>query len=231
MSRKTGKSTRKSFTSGQSEKATARKADRRVLRTRDALGDALMDLLREKPFESITVQQVLDRAEIGRSTFYAHYRDKDDLFLSDVDEFFEFMATMLLRSREESDRVAPVREMFAHVAESRELLAALAASGKIHQVMELGHAHFARAIETRLAGLPRSRAMDPGTRKAMAQAFAGALLSMLTWWMGHEKRSSPEQMDLIFHKMVWSGAGSSVAQAAVSRRRPPGEVIGMEKPK
>jgi AcrR family transcriptional regulator len=53
-----------------------RKKDRRVVRTRDTLGDALVALMREKNFEKITVQEVLDRAGVGRSTFYVHYRDK-----------------------------------------------------------------------------------------------------------------------------------------------------------
>src|ERR1700752_2902073 len=54
------------------------KVDARVRRTRDALGDALVELMQEKPFDSITVQDVLDRAKVGRSTFYSHYSDKDD---------------------------------------------------------------------------------------------------------------------------------------------------------
>src|SRR5579859_4132940 len=90
-----------------------RKRDRRVVRTRDTLGDALVALMREKNFEEITVQEVLDRAGVGRSTFYVHYRDKDDLFLSDVEDFFEVMSTMLTRRGESSSRVAPVRELFA----------------------------------------------------------------------------------------------------------------------
>src|SRR5882762_5502953 len=64
---------------------SAGKTDRRVVRTRDVLGDALMALIREMPFESITVQHVLDRAGVSRSTFYEHYEDKNDLFLSDAD--------------------------------------------------------------------------------------------------------------------------------------------------
>jgi len=86
-----------------------KKVDQRVRRTRDRLGDALMELLVEKPFEAITVQHVLERAGVSRSTFYAHYRDKNDLFLSDVDEFFESMATALSRFGDKSERVAPVR--------------------------------------------------------------------------------------------------------------------------
>ena len=56
------------------------KMDRRILRTRDTLGEALVGLIREKPFDEITVQEILDRAGVERSTFYTHYRDKDDLF-------------------------------------------------------------------------------------------------------------------------------------------------------
>ena len=58
--------------------------DRRITETRNVLGDALMTLMQEKPFDRITVQHVLDRAGVSRSAFYEHYSGKDDLFLSDV---------------------------------------------------------------------------------------------------------------------------------------------------
>jgi AcrR family transcriptional regulator len=185
--------------------ASTHKSDRRVLRTRDRLGDALVALILEKPFETITVQDVLDRAGVARSTFYTHFRDKDDLFLSDVEDFFESMATLLLRSAEASDRIAPVRELFAHVAEQRQFLAALTSSGKLHDVLQLAQAHFARAIEQRLAGLARASAISPGQRAAYGQAFAGAMLSLLTWWIDRDTPASAEQMDDLYHRMVWNG--------------------------
>jgi AcrR family transcriptional regulator len=183
-----------------------RKPDRRVRRTRDALGDALIELMQEKPFAEIKVQHVLDRAGVGRSTFYSHYRDKDDLFISDADDFFEGMATLLTRRREVSDRVAPVREMFAHVAEMRELYLALVASGKIHETMELAQGHFARGIEKRLAELPRARGISAGQRPMIARALAGSLLSLLTWWVSRGAPGSAAKMDDDFHRLVWGGA-------------------------
>jgi len=66
-----------------------KKIDARVRKTRDALGDALVELMQQRPFDSITVQDVLDRANVGRSTFYSHYSDKDDLLMSDADEFMD----------------------------------------------------------------------------------------------------------------------------------------------
>src|ERR1041385_7377782 len=89
-----------------------KKIDVRVRRTRDALGDALVDLMLEKPFASITVQDVLDRAQVGRSTFYSHYSDKNDLLMSDADEFFESIAMALSVHGDKSDRVFPVTAFF-----------------------------------------------------------------------------------------------------------------------
>jgi AcrR family transcriptional regulator len=163
--------------------------------------------MHEKPFAAITVQHVVDRADVGRSTFYSHYRDKDDLFLSDVEDFFEAMATLLSCRGEVSDRVAPVRELFAHVGESREFYAALVASGKIHDVLELGRGHFARAIEQRLSERTLAPVIMSAPRAATAHALAGALLSMLSWWIDRGVSTSPAKMDELYHHMVWSGIG------------------------
>ena len=86
-----------------------KKTDARVRRTRDALGDALITLMQEKAWETITVQDILDRAHVSRSTFYTHYSDKDDLFMSDAEEFFEHLATALSTRGDKSDRVFPVQ--------------------------------------------------------------------------------------------------------------------------
>lgn len=184
------------------KKATA-KVDRRIRRTRDTLGDALVGLIQEKAFDEITVQDVLDRAGVGRSTFYAHYRDKDDLFLSDVEEFLEMMATLLTRHGVRVERVAPVAELFAHIADVREFVAALVASGKMHDVLELGQGFFARSIEERL--MLASVEMESVQLKAHAHALAGALFSLLGWWVDHGMVEKPEVMDAVFHRMVWAG--------------------------
>jgi AcrR family transcriptional regulator len=203
---------RKPVTTPQRKPASARKTDRRVLRTRDALGDALVALMHEKPFDEITVQHVLDRAKVGRSTFYTHFVDKKDLFLSDVDDFFQMMAGQLSRKREHSSRIAPVRELFAHVADTREFQAALVASGQIHEVLQLAQGHFAKGIEQRVAEIPQSRGIAPAGRAVIAQAAAGAMLSLMSWWIDRGTHASPEQMDAVFHHLVWSGMNAAAGQ-------------------
>lgn len=200
------------------------KPDRRVRRTRDALGDALVALMHEKAFSDITVQQVLDRAGVSRSTFYTHYRDKDDLFLSDVEEFLEFMSSYLSRTKESSNRVAPVRELFSHIAEWRQFHAILVESGKIRDFMELCHGYFARAIEQRLSELELGRKLSRSERAATSQMCAGSLCSLMTWWINHACPAPAEEMDRLFHMMVWRGmetaspTASSSSPASSTRR-------------
>ena len=178
------------------------KVDRRISRTRDTLGDALVELIHEKTFDEITVQDVLDRAGVGRSTFYAHYRDKQDLFLSDVEDFFELMSGLLTRHNASLRRVAPVAELFAHLSQARDFYSALVSSGKVNDVLELGRGYFARSIEDRL------RMADVGIgdddRKAVAFGLSGNLFALLEWWIDHGMTQSPGDMDALFHRMVWS---------------------------
>ena len=185
--------------------ASQKKTDARVRRTRDALGDALVALMQEKPFDTITVQDVLDRANVSRSTFYSHYSDKDDLLMSDAEEFFEMISMALSQHDDKSDRVFPVQEFFTHLADVQPFFKALVKSGKFQENMELARGHFARGIERRLAELPRSRAIPPHELPAIAFTHAGALLSLLTWWLDRGMRETPAEMDELFHRMVWNG--------------------------
>ena len=182
-----------------------KKTDARVRRTRDALGNALIALMQEKPFDTIKVQDVLDRAQVSRSTFYAHYSDKDDLLMSDAEEFFEAMSMALSAHGDKSDRVFPVQEFFTHLADVQPFYKALVKSGRAQANMELARGHFARGIERRLSELPRGRSILAGERSAIAFTHAGALLSLLTWWLDRGMREPPSQMDELFHRMVWNG--------------------------
>jgi AcrR family transcriptional regulator len=197
-----------SATSAKKQTKGPTKADRRVLRTRDILGDALVELMHEKSFDEITVQQVLDRAGVGRSTFYTHYRDKDDLFLSDLEDFLEGFSTYLTRKGADVRRIAPVAELFSHLADMREFYAALVASGKADDVRVLGRGYFARSIEERLrmAGV----SMESMAMAAQAHALAGSLFALLDWWIDHDMKADPREVDALFHRMAWSGMAAFV---------------------
>ena len=186
-----------------------RKPDQRIRRTHERLGTALVQLIAEKPIDDITVQEVLDRAAVGRSTFYLHFRDKNDLLLSQLEMFLETMSTALHRRQEKSDRVVPVEELFAHVGGQNRMYRALADAGRLNDFFDLAQGYFARGIEERLQ--QRLRQSDgfpkfPQTELAVrACALSGSIVALLRWWIDRGAKEPPRDMDELFHRMVWDG--------------------------
>lgn len=85
--------------------------DRRVRRTREALHRALIELMMERDYRRISVQDILNRADVGRSTFYAHYRDKDDLLVVSCTDYLR-SAVAATAAAEPDSLLAPIRTMF-----------------------------------------------------------------------------------------------------------------------
>ena len=184
-----------------------RKPDLRIRRTRSLLSNALVALMQEKSIDKITVQEVLDRAAVGRSTFYLHYRDKDDLFLCVLEDGLEMWSTALLRKRENSYRIVPVEEFFRHVGDAKKLYRALVDSGRIQAFFELAQGYFARGIARRVKDMGVKN-LIPSELDACSHALAGNLLSLLKWWLDRGARESPKAMDELFHRMAWIGLQS-----------------------
>ena len=192
----------------------AEKRDARASRTRARLAASLRTLMQQKPLSKISVRDVLNHARVSRSAFYAHYSDKADLLFTDMDEFLERVATHLSRAGERSERVAVVAEFFAHVADAEQVRTALARSGHLGDFYDLARQHFARGIEQRLKELPRSHHLPSLERSALAHAMAGALIAQLDWWLWKRKSVPAEEMDRLFHQLVWS----SIPTASLSNR-------------
>ena len=182
-----------------------RKPDQRVQRTHERLGAALVSLIQEKSIDDVTVQEVLDRASVGRSTFYLHFRDKNDLLLSQLEKFLEIMSTALSVQKEKSLRVVPVAEMFAHIGNQNKMYRALAECGRLNDFFDLAQGYFARGIEQRLVESGRLPKLSKRELAARASALAGSLLSLLRWWLDRGAKEPPRAMDELFHRMVWSG--------------------------
>lgn len=182
-----------------------RKSDQRIRRTHERLGSALVELIQEKHIDNVTVQEVLDRAAVGRSTFYLHFRNKDDLLLSQLERFLETMSTDLIVRKEASYRVVPVAEMFAHIGSQKKVYRALADSGRLNDFFDLAEGYFARGIEQRLRESRRLPKLSQRELTARAFALAGSLLSLLRWWLDRGAKEPPRDMDGLFHRIVWKG--------------------------
>jgi AcrR family transcriptional regulator len=211
-----------------------KKTDLRIRRTQARLSNALVELMRDKPIDQVTVQEVLDHAGVGRSTFYLHYRDKDDLFLDLMENGMKMWSTLLVEKQEKSTRLAPVEEFFAHAATAINFYRALIDSGRIQAFFDLAQGCFARGIARRLeemqeitvgspnlrpknlavaqlaakvSGQMKPRSTDSAGREldARSHALAGNLLSLLKWWLDRGTKESPRAMDQLFHQIAWKG--------------------------
>ncbi|MGK8521228.1 TetR/AcrR family transcriptional regulator [Nocardia asteroides] len=99
--------------------------DRRVRRTRALLHRALIELMVERGYDRVTVRDILQRADVGRSTFYAHYRDKDDLLLRSSTDYLRAAMTAAATDTEGAELLAPVRTLFQLAAANPEIYRAL----------------------------------------------------------------------------------------------------------
>lgn len=186
--------------------------DPRIARTKHALGAALIELMLEQPFDRITVQDVLDRAGVGRATFYAHFRNKRDLFHSEHERFFEGVERWLGTFSAHAPRVVPVAEFFQHVGEVQPFVQALRDTGQIDLVLDDAAEHFARMIAKRLQLLAPQLDQASVHTAIVAKFCAGAVIELLKWWLARDVRPTPQEMDAIYHDLVWRAVGASVTE-------------------
>lgn len=179
--------------------------DPRTARTYVALSSAMVDLLRTHEFDAITVQDLLDRAGVGRATFYTHFRNKDDFLLSDLERMLTALETHFELSARGTKRLAPVAELFEHFGHAREFADALRRSGRIEAVYDITSGHLARMIERRLTNLGVEPQELP--LAAAARVFGAMAMELARWWVGRETSLSARDMDAQFHELVWRGLG------------------------
>jgi len=187
------------------------KADRRSERTRQLLNAALIELMLEQRYDEITVQDIIDRANIGRSTFYAHFLDKEDLLVSNFTRVLDMLNVHTQQRDAGEDRTTPsLTRFFQHVQEHHQLYKALVYGGGIERLFKKSHQYMRRNIEQHLAELIPTKQVPAAPLPLVADYLAGAILSMLTWWLDNNMPYSPEQMDVLFQQLVRPGVEATL---------------------
>jgi AcrR family transcriptional regulator len=181
------------------------KADRRSQRTYRLVSSAFAELMVEKPYEEILVQDILDRAGIGRTTFYAHYFDKEDVLGSIIEQELEMLTHQIAHSTARQ-RVVPSLELFDHVYHSQnQQFLALMRSRAGEFLWEAVQAALCRAIEPALSTLCAEKRSPPIPLPVVSQYLAGAFLTLLKWWVEASMPYPPEQMEHIFQQLALPG--------------------------
>lgn len=173
------------------------KMDRRVTRTRGLLRDALLSLLMEKKHESITIQDITDRANLGRATFYLHYKDKDDLLFQVLKEGFDSLVMKIERKQEESGMIPAkiVEDVFLHVQERKKLYLALLRDRQTGELLQGTHQYVVEKMKQRFfVSLDNTTVvMD-----AAAEYMAGAMISLVIWWLQADAPIPTDEVAEIF---------------------------------
>ena len=197
------------------------KVDRRILRTKRALRKALLELIEHKGFDSVLVEEITERANLGRATFYLHYKDKEDLLL---DGFREIIANLVqvfsqipasiwksnkdnLELSDGQTPVMPLLLIFEHVAQSADLYRILLRGNSSQRVAGEIREIITESINTIIQSKTESE--RPNTMEVpvdlLAAYFSGAFIGSLNWWLEQETSPEPEEMARIFQLLFFPG--------------------------
>ncbi len=181
------------------------KTDRRVQRTRTLLQQALIELLGEQAYEAITIQDIADRANVGRTTFYLHYTSKDDLLLNCheaiVSQFHFGPHSSPSRDELLSPHALPgTTAAYRHLAEARGRLSALF-QGKeglllLRRLRDSRAEEIEANLQTAFAEADSAIPLD-----VLAIYLAGAQVSLMQWWLEKRHPHTPETLAHTFHRL------------------------------
>lgn len=207
--------------------SSSEKIDRRVLRTREALRDALSELIQEKGYDEITIEEITERANIGRATFYLHYKDKEDLLMEEFHRRIMQNAERLSKTQisvwlsyldpgselADQNEPPPLESIFQHIYDNKGfyyLLLTNARSGRVVErirktSMEVTARFITNLVEKQVIKLKEGVSVD-----AVAAFLNGALLSTVDWWLGEDMQHTPAELANLFRSLLFHGAGAII---------------------
>lgn len=196
------------------QRVSGKQTDRRIERTRALLHEALGALIREKPYDQISVTEILDRAGISRSTFYIHFRDKDELLASSMRALLlGVLSTDGGATTDPAERmVAFSLPLLAHIHEHRRCAKArLGERGRA-----ILHQHLRRVLSEWIVqtmqgdrGLRGRSGRSPLAPGLLAQHVASTFVLVLHWWLDHDRGTSPGEADKFFRALVMPVLGAT----------------------
>ncbi|WP_266172215.1 TetR/AcrR family transcriptional regulator [Dyella subtropica] len=177
--------------------------DRRIAHSRQSLRDALFLLIQERGFDHVTVQHVIDRAGVGRATFYAHFENKEDLLLSGFDTLmaeishYQRDATRLYQDVD-ATMLAFSRHLLEHAHQHRGVFLAILGSRSASAMQARLHEVITQSVRQDLQGA----ILAPTLFEAAIQALAGALFGLIVWWLQSDESLDVAEVNALFRAMA-----------------------------
>lgn len=171
--------------------------DLRVRRTQKLLWEALISLMENQDFESISIKDICDRAMVHRTTFYKHYQDKYDLLMSGMRVMHNQLKKAQQTEKQTSQEDSSYRMFISlckHVAENEHFYRLMLCGDGIGTFYTLLRTYLAEIGQTQLTKVQQAGRELPAPIPIFAQFWAGAIISSIIWWLENDLPYSPEQM-------------------------------------
>ncbi len=167
----------------------------------------MIELVLEKGFEATTIKDVVERANVGRSTFYAHYTSKEDLLTA---EMADLRAALKRRQREALDRKGGVAErclgfsgaLFEHAQDYRDVYRALLGERGSVVIMGRMRGLLSEFVRQDLVAIAPASGESLVLRSAAVEFLVGALMAMLAWQAERKTGPSPAEVDRMFRALA-----------------------------
>jgi len=187
--------------------------DMRAKRSRRWLYDALLQLMKEKPFRDIQITEIADRAQVARPTFYLHYHSKEDLLLSQVDVVFTEFLNELSHTIAEGnyDRQKYSILIFQYWARNAETLRTVMQADLHEEFRERLRKYFSLAI-SQLTTYDGKSKPDEQTAEFVVDFESGGAFQLMTQWIARGMPYSAEQMGSLFYQLAAAGQNARIAQ-------------------
>ena len=202
------------------------KPDRRIQRTRQSLRTALLTLIKEKGYDAISIEEITERANVGRATFYLHYKNKEDLLLEEFSEMANekvqilsevpFSAWLPLPDDSEENPKQPSPPLlivFQHIYDNAELYYILLKSEKSSRIVERIRKISTESIVKFMENKAQTEPIPLHFKVPMdffAAFFSGALLSIVDWWLEEDMRHTPVEIARLFQSLFFKGAINAI---------------------
>jgi len=185
----------------------ANATDRRVQRTRQALQGALIALIQEKGYEDLTVQDIIDRANVGRATFYAHFDGKEDLLVSRLDDLRAALRTRQQQALQQVSHAdermfAYTHEMFVHIEEHRRVFGSMVGKRSGSIIQHLFHKMLVDLVRDDIKTMTPGTTMRGVPQEAITQLIAGGLFGLILWWVDGPLKLSVGEVDALFRRVA-----------------------------
>jgi AcrR family transcriptional regulator len=179
--------------------------DRRVAKTRFALRDAMLALLPKQSWDDLSIQDICNQANVGRSTFYIHYHSKDELLSENLNDLRDSLSAAASPSAAQT--LGSLHGLLAHMVQQKQVFKSVVGRRSGQAIERRFREMVCQLMERDLIPIK----MPLQQRQMLARYLAGGIVDLMAWWVDNPKAPSVDALEQLIQEL---------AAAALHKRTP-----------